>query len=147
MAGLKKRRRIQLIVVGLVLLFAATGVVIYAMTVTGAARYAYTPTEVVEDPPDARVFLRIGGLVEKGSMQRGEDESVRFSVTDTNRSVTVTFKGILPDLVKEGQGVVAMGHMKDGVLVATEILARHDETYMPKEAIDSLKAQGVYRKP
>jgi cytochrome c-type biogenesis protein CcmE len=101
----------------------------------------------MEDPPRKGEVFRIGGLVETGSLKRGESEVISFAVTDTNVSVPVRFKGVLPDLFAEGQGMVGTGEMQDGVFVASEILAKHDETYMPKEVIDSLKAQGVYKEP
>lgn len=145
MPGLRKQRRIQLIVIGLSLLFSATGLMAWALTMSGAAQYSLSPSEVAADPPPPDQFFRIGGLVEEGSVIRGEGETVTFRVTDTANTIPVAFTGVLPDLFNEGQGVVAMGYLRGGVLQATEILARHDETYMPKEAIDALKAQGVYQ--
>lgn len=145
MAGLRKTRRVQLIVIGLVLLFSASGLVMWALTVSGAAQYSFTPTQVVETPPRADEYFRIGGLVEEGSLVRGQGETVTFNVTDTNRVVKVAYTGVLPDLFREGQGVVAMGYLRGDVMEATEILARHDEKYMPKEAVDALKDQGVYK--
>ena len=78
---------------------------------------------------------------------RGQGETVRFLVTDGAQEVPVTFTGILPDLFAEGQGMIGLGQMQDGTFVATEILAKHDETYMPKEVMDALKEQGVYKPP
>ena len=80
-------------------------------------------------------------------MVRDQGETIRFSVTDTNASVPVTYTGVLPDLFGEGEGMVGTGRYINGVFEATEILARHDETYMPKEVIDALKEQGVYVEP
>jgi cytochrome c-type biogenesis protein CcmE len=91
--------------------------------------------------------FRIGGLVEEGSLKRGESETIRFNVTDGNGVVPVTYKGVLPDLFEENQGMVGTGSYRDGVFVASEILAKHDESYMPKEVVDALKAQGVYKDP
>ena len=91
--------------------------------------------------------FRIGGLVEAGSLVRGEGEVIRFSVTDGGAVVPVTFSGVLPDLFAENQGMVGTGRYVDGVFEASEILAKHDETYMPKEVIDALKEQGVYEAP
>jgi cytochrome c-type biogenesis protein CcmE len=91
--------------------------------------------------------FRIGGLVEDGSLQRGQGETITFRVTDTNATVPVAYTGVLPDLFGEGQGMVGTGSMQGGVFVATEILAKHDETYMPAEVVDALKAQGVYKDP
>ena len=99
------------------------------------------------DPPGKAEVFRIGGLVEQGSILRGQGAAVTFRVTDTKASVPVSYTGILPDLFAEGQGMVATGRYVDGTFVATEILAKHDETYMPKEVVDALKAQGVYKDP
>ena len=89
----------------------------------------------------------IGGLVAEGSVVRGEGTLVSFVVTDTNESVPVRYTGLLPDLFKEGTGMIALGQMQDGTFVATEVLAKHDETYMPKEVTEALKEQGVYQGP
>jgi cytochrome c-type biogenesis protein CcmE len=145
MKGLKKQRRIQVIVLAFVALAAATGLIGYAMK--DGINFFRSPTQIVEDPPRAGEVFRIGGLVEAGSLKRGQGETVTFAVTDTNQSVPVSFTGVLPDLFEEGQGMVGTGEMQDGTFVASEILAKHDETYMPKEVIDSLKAQGVYKEP
>lgn len=146
MTGLKKRRRIQMIVIAFGLL-AAMVAIIYFFVPKDAINLFRSPTEVLSKPPyDGEVF-RIGGLVEEGSLTRGQGETISFRVTDTNQSVPVTYTGILPDLFEENQGMVGTGQMVDGVFVATEILAKHDETYMPQEVIDTLKEQGVYKEP
>ena len=95
--------------------------------------------------PGTRV--RLGGLVEEGSVARGENSAVTFQVTDTNASVKVRYVGILPDLFREGQGVVTEGTFspEEGAFLADSVLAKHDENYMPKEVADSLKAQGVWQ--
>ena len=92
-------------------------------------------------------MFRIGGLVETGSLVRGQGETVTFKVTDTNEAVPVSYTGVLPDLFEEGAGMVGTGSMQDGRFVASEILAKHDESYMPKEVVDALKAQGIYVEP
>lgn len=143
--GLKKRRRIQIILLAFLALAVATGLIGYAMK--DGINFFRSPSQVMEDPPRVGEVFRIGGLVEVGSLKRGEGETISFAVTDTNVSVPVLYKGVLPDLFAEGQGVVATGEMQGATFVATEILAKHDETYMPKEVIDSLKAQGVYKEP
>jgi cytochrome c-type biogenesis protein CcmE len=102
---------------------------------------------VVAEPPVPSEVFRIGGLVETGSIVRGQGEEVRFVVTDGGASVPVVYRGILPDLFSENEGMVGTGSYRDGVFVATEILAKHDETYMPREVIDALKEQGVYQDP
>ena len=98
-------------------------------------------------PPPATEMFRIGGLVAEGSIVRGEGDTVRFAVTDGGATIPVTYRGILPDLFEEGQGMVGQGRYIDGTFEAVEILAKHDETYMPKEVVDALKAQGVYQDP
>ena len=100
--------------------------------------FFYSPSQIAaHEAPDARTF-RLGGMVEKGSVKR-EGVSVSFVVTDTAKTIPVRFEGILPDLFKEGKGVVAQGQLQDGVFVAREVLAKHDENYMPPEAAEALK--------
>ena len=100
--------------------------------------FFYSPSQIAaHEAPESRTF-RLGGMVEKGSVKR-EGVSVSFIVTDTARTIPVRFEGILPDLFKEGKGVVAQGQLKDGVFVAREVLAKHDENYMPPEAAEALK--------
>ena len=149
MAGLKnlkKRRRIQLIAfLGTSLVVGFTA--IWYLLPETAFEYFRSPSEVAQNsPPDGEVF-RIGGLVEEGSLKRGQGSTISFSVTDTKTSVPVSYTGGLPDLFAEGQGMVGTGSMVNGTFVATEILAKHDETYMPKEVVDALKEQGVYVEP
>ena len=98
-----------------------------------------------EDPPEAGERFRIGGLVEVASLVRGSGNEIRFRTTDGAASVEMRYSGLLPDLFAEGQGVVALGRMEDGVFVATEILAKHDENYMPREVVEALIEQGVYK--
>jgi cytochrome c-type biogenesis protein CcmE len=101
--------------------------------------FFYTPSQVMNhEAPAARTF-RIGGMVQEGSVKR-EGVKVSFIVTDTAKTVAVNYQGILPDLFKEGKGVVAQGQLKDGVFVAREVLAKHDENYMPPEAAAAVKA-------
>ena len=145
MKGLKKQRRIQVILLAFVAIIVATALIGYAMR--DGINVFRSPSQVAEQPPAPGEVFRIGGLVEEGSLTRGAGETVSFRVTDTNASVPVTFTGILPDLFAEGQGMVGTGSMQGDTFVATEILAKHDETYMPKEVIDTLKEQGVYVEP
>lgn len=145
MAGLKKKRRIQMIVIGMVLLAASSALIGYAMR--GGIEFFRSPTQVVENRPGPNERFRIGGLVEVDSLVRGEGEAITFVVTDGNEAVNVSFTGILPDLFGEGQGMVATGKLVGDVFIATEILAKHDENYMPKEVIDALKEQGIYEEP
>ncbi|MCZ8079536.1 MAG: cytochrome c maturation protein CcmE [Rhodobacteraceae bacterium] len=145
MKGLKKQRRIQIIALAVVALALSTALVGYAMR--DGINFFRSPTQVVEAPPENDEVFRIGGLVEEGSITRGQGETVTFRVTDMNQSVPVAYTGILPDLFAEGQGMVGTGRMVDGTFQATEILAKHDETYMPSEVVDALKEQGVYVDP
>ena len=148
MAGLKnlkKRRRVQVIVLAFVALAISTGLIGYAMR--DGINFFRSPTEVLAEPPSETELFRIGGLVEVGSLVRGEGETIAFNVTDGGAVVPVTYTGILPDLFEEGQGMVAQGKYINGRFEAVEILAKHDETYMPSEVIDALKAQGSYVDP
>lgn len=145
MRGLKKKRRIQIIVLAFVLLGVSTALIGYAMR--DGINFFRSPSQVVSDPPSQGEVFRIGGLVAEGSVVRGQGETVSFSVTDTNETIPVTFAGVLPDLFAENAGMVGTGSMENGVFKATEILAKHDETYMPKEVVDALKEQGVYEAP
>jgi len=145
MAGLKnlkKRRRVQVIVLAFVALAISTGLIGYAMR--DGINFFRSPTEVLAEPPSETELFRIGGLVEVGSLVRGEGETIAFNVTDGGAVVPVTYTGILPDLFEEGQGMVGQGRYINETFEAVEILAKHDETYMPKEVIDVLKEQGVW---
>ncbi len=108
---------------------------------------AQVRAEVAEKAPGPNETFRIGGLVEEGSLVRGQGAAITFNVTDGGAAVPVRYEGVLPDLFGENEGVVATGKLIDGTFEATEILAKHDETYMPKEVIDALKDQGVYVDP
>lgn len=145
MRGLKKKRRIQIIVIAFAAMAVATGLVGYAMQ--DGINFFRSPSQVVAAPPAPTERFRIGGLVEAGSLVRGQGETVSFAVTDTNATVPVRYTGILPDLFAEGQGMVGTGSYVNGVFEATEILAKHDETYMPREVVDALREQGVYKDP
>lgn len=143
MKTLKKRRRVQVILVAVVALVASTALIGYAMR--DGINFFRSPSQVIAQPPKPTEVFRIGGLVEEGSIIRGQGETVRFVVTDGGESVKVSFTGVLPDLFSENQGMVGTGSYVNGVFEATEILAKHDETYMPKEVVDALKEQGVYK--
>ena len=143
--GLKKRRRVQIIGLAFAALSASTALIGYAMR--DGINYFRAPSQVVAAPPPPSETFRIGGLVEEGSLVRGQGETVRFTVTDGGASVPVTYVGVLPDLFGEGQGMVGTGKLVDGTFVASQILAKHDEKYMPKEVVDALKEQGVYKDP
>lgn len=134
-----RQKRIVYIVVALAAVGLAVGLVLNALK-DNVSLY-FTPTQVFnKEAPQDRSF-RIGGLVEAGSLKReGDGLTVHFVITDLKRSLPVVYRGILPDLFKEGKGVVAQGKMEaDGVMHVTEVLAKHDENYMPPEAVDALK--------
>jgi cytochrome c-type biogenesis protein CcmE len=145
MKGLKKKRRIQVILIAILALAISTGLIGYAMR--DGINYFRSPSQVVAAPPAPNEVFRIGGLVEAGSLVRGQGETITFSVTDGGGTVPVSYTGVLPDLFGEGQGMVGSGKLVDGVFQATEILAKHDESYMPKEVIDARQEQGVYEAP
>ena len=138
-----KRRRLWLLLGSLGTLGIAATLVLTALN--DNLVFFYSPTQVAEKNigPDRR--FRLGGLVEQGSVQK-EGQVVRFTVTDTNKTVKVTYRGILPDLFREGQGVIAEGSLgPDGVFTAREILAKHDENYMPPEVAKALKESGQWK--
>jgi cytochrome c-type biogenesis protein CcmE len=143
--SLKKRRRVQIIILAFVALALSTGLIGYAMR--DGINLFRSPTQVLETPPSETEVFRIGGLVAMDSLVRGEGETITFVVTDGTSEVPVHYTGILPDLFGEGQGMVGQGRYIDGIFEASEILAKHDESYMPKEVIEALKEQGVYVAP
>jgi cytochrome c-type biogenesis protein CcmE len=140
--ALRKRRRIQMVVAGGLMLAAATAIVGYAMR--DGIEFFRSPSQIASHPPAPGERFRLGGLVETGSVVR-DAAAVRFVVTDGGASVPVTFSGLLPDLFREGQGVIATGSLDGDTFAASEVLARHDESYMPKEVADALKEQGLFR--
>jgi cytochrome c-type biogenesis protein CcmE len=108
--------------------------------------FFYTPAEITSKQVKAGTRVRLGGLVEKGSIVRGENALIKFTVTDTEKTMQVNYTGQLPDLFREGQGVVAEGVVQgDGSFIADTVLAKHDENYMPKEVADKLKEKGVWQ--
>ena len=141
MMPLKKKRRIQIVVLAAVALILSTGLIGYAMR--DGINFFRSPSQIVAEAPGPAEVFRIGGLVEAGSLVRGQGNSVTFRVTDCSISIPVTFTGILPDLFAENESMVGMGTYSDGTFTATEVLAKHDENYMPKEVSESLEAQGV----
>ena len=145
MKSLKKQRRIQVIAIAAVALVLSTALIGYAMR--DGINFFRAPSQILAEPPVPTEVFRIGGLVEDGSLERGQGETVRFRVTDGGASVPVSYTGVLPDLFAEGQGMVGTGRYVDGTFEATEILAKHDESYMPREVVDALKEQGVYKDP
>lgn len=147
MRNLKKKRRVQVIVVAFVFLGLATGLIGYAMR-DGINLYR-APTQVfAQTPPEDEVFL-LGGLVKEGSMSALEGVHFGFVITDGAQEIPVRYVGNSPrpDLFSEGQGTVATGRYVNGTFLATRLLAKHDENYMPREVLDSLEEQGVYKAP
>ena len=138
----RKRRRLYFVLLGL--LGVGAGVALALTAFQDNIVYFFSPTEVAQRHPGPSQRIRIGGLVENGSVQK-DGEKIAFSVTDTAVALKVQYTGLLPDLFREGQGIVAEGHMKDGVFVASEVLAKHDENYMPKEVADALKKSGHWQ--
>ncbi|MCL5777283.1 cytochrome c maturation protein CcmE [Limibaculum sp. FT325] len=139
----RKTRRIQMLIFGAVLLAGAAGLVSFAFRDTIV--FFFSPTELMAEGRSPDQLLRVGGLVAEGSLRRGEGETVSFDVTDGNGTLTVAYTGVLPDLFREGQGVVAEGYLRGGRFEAVEVLAKHDENYMPKEVADALKEQGHWQ--
>ncbi len=140
-----KRKHKRLTFVGIALLLLASAAGLMLMAFEDNIVFFYSPTDLTTKAPEPGQRLRLGGLVEEESVRKPGGGTVEFRVTDTNETVEVTFKGLLPDLFREGQGVVAEGTFVNGVFVADSVLAKHDETYMPKEVVDALKEQGVYK--
>jgi cytochrome c-type biogenesis protein CcmE len=140
----RKQRRLTLIGAGLGVLALAVGLVLYALS--GSIVFFNSPTDVVEKHVAPGSRIRLGGLVQPGSLKRGDNLAVRFEVTDGKTTVPVTYTGILPDLFREGQGVVTEGTLDaGGTFKADSVLAKHDENYMPKEVADALKKQGHWK--
>ena len=134
-----RTKRIALVIGGVAALAVATGLILSAFQQNLV--FFFTPSQVAaKEAPQGKTF-RIGGMVEKGSVKRGEDGlTVKFLVTDTAKSIPVVYRGALPDLFREGKGVVAQGRVgPDGVFAASEVLAKHDENYMPPEAAEAVK--------
>ena len=136
----RKQRRLILIGSSLGVLAIAAALVLNALS--GSIVFFNSPTDIVEKhiPPGTRI--RVGGLVKPGSVQRGENLNIRFEVTDGKHDVPVRYQGIVPDLFREGQGVVTEGKLENGGIVADMVLAKHDERYMPREVVDALKKSG-----
>ncbi len=138
-----KRKRLWLLVASLCVLGAAVALVLSALS--DNLVFFYSPTQVAEKHPGPDRRLRIGGLVEQGSVKK-DGQEVRFVVTDLKQTVPVVYRGLLPDLFREGQGVIAEGTLgADGVFTAREVLAKHDEKYMPPEVARALKESGRWK--
>ena len=137
----RKQRRLAMIAGGVSVLAVAVLLVLFAMK--DSIVFFNSPTDVVEKHVAPGTRIRLGGLVAPHSLSKGEALAVSFQVTDGNHAIAVTYQGVLPDLFREGQGVVAEGALdRAGVFKADNVLAKHDENYMPKEVADALKKQG-----
>jgi len=146
MAMKRKHKRLTFVVVAMALVGVATGLVLFALG-DGVSLFK-NPTDIVTAPPSPDQRLRLGGLVEDGSLRREAGSAkVNFRVTDLDNAVDVVYEGLLPDLFREGQGIVTTGRVVDGVFIADEVLAKHDENYMPPEAVEALKKSGQWKEP
>ncbi|MDC1231334.1 MAG: cytochrome c maturation protein CcmE [Octadecabacter sp.] len=144
MKSLKKTRRIQVIMIAFVAL--GLSVAVIGVAFKDGINYFRSPSEVVAEAPSEDELFRIGGMVQAGSIVRGEGTEVSFVVTDCFEAVPVTYVGILPDLFEEGQGMVGQGRYVNGTFEAVEILAKHDETYMPAE-VENMQEQQNFCEP
>ena len=141
MMSLKKKRRIQLIIIFSISLTFSAFLIGYAMR--DGIQYFRSPSQVIEQSPLPTELFRIGGLVKDESWIKGKKH--QFVVTDTENDISVEFIGILPALFREGQGVIATGNLVNNIFIASEVLAKHDENYIPKEVMDTLKEKGLYK--
>jgi cytochrome c-type biogenesis protein CcmE len=140
----RKQRRLVRIGSALAVLTVAVGLVLFALR--DSIVFFNSPTDVAEKQIAAGTRIRLGGLVKEGSVERGENMQVRFDVTDGKNTIRVAYQGLLPDLFREGQGVVTEGALDGvGTFKADSVLAKHDEAYMPKEVADALKKQGHWK--
>lgn len=140
---LRQRQRLALVILAVLLVGGATGLVLAALQ--DKVAFFVTPSQIAEKSPEAGRRFRLGGLVVDGSIRREADGTVSFAITDKAQAVPVTYHGLLPDLFRDGQGVVTDGTLRaDGVFEASEVLAKHDENYMPKEVADALKEAGYW---
>ena len=139
----RKKRRLYFVLAGMIVLSIAAALVL--MSFQDSLVFFRSPSDLVEKPISSGRNFRLGGLVEEGSID-SQGVTHRFRVTDLNETVPVTFDGLLPDLFREGQGVVAEGSLtEEGLFVATNVLAKHDENYMPPEVAEALKKSGQWK--
>jgi cytochrome c-type biogenesis protein CcmE len=140
----RRQRRLTLIGGSLGVLAVAAALVLFALK--DSIVFFNSPTDVVEKHVAPGTRIRLGGLVKPGTVQRGDNLAVKFEVTDGNKAIAVNYQGILPDLFREGQGVITEGTMEPGgAFKADSVLAKHDERYMPKEVVEALKKQGRWQ--
>jgi cytochrome c-type biogenesis protein CcmE len=140
----RKGRRLTLIASGLFVLALAAGLVLFALR--DSIVFFHSPSDIAEKAIKPGTRLRLGGLVKAGSVERGPGQAVKFEVTDGKATIAVAYTGILPDLFREGQGIVAEGLLADATnFRADSVLAKHDENYLPREVADALKKQGLWK--
>lgn len=140
----RKQRRLILIGGSLGVLALAAALVLSALK--DSIVFFNSPTDIAQKQPKPGTRVRIGGLVKPGTLERGENLNIRFAVTDGDHDIPVRYQGIVPDLFREGQGVVTEGKIEaDGSFVADTVLAKHDERYMPREVVDALKKSGRWQ--
>jgi len=140
----RKQRRLTLIGIAGLVLASAAGLVLYALS--DSISLFKSPSDLIAKRPAPNEHIRLGGMVETGSVLREADGRVRFAITDGAASIKVAFQGLLPDLFREGQGIVTEGVVaENGLFLADSVLAKHDENYMPREVVDALKAEGRWQ--
>jgi cytochrome c-type biogenesis protein CcmE len=139
------RRQRRLVLIGGALGVLGIAVTLMLNAYSGSIAFFNSPTDVVQNHLQPGTRIRLGGLVKAGSLVHEADLRIRFEVTDGTTDIGVTYQGLVPDLFREGQGVVAEGTLDDGVFNADTILAKHDETYMPKEVAEALKRSGHWK--
>jgi len=140
------RRQRRLILIGSSLGVLAVAVALVLGSLRDSIVFFNSPTDIADHKAAPGKRVRLGGMVKMGSLERGDNLQVRFEVTDGNKDIAVDYRGIVPDLFREGQGVVAEGHVEpDGVFKADTVLAKHDENYMPREVVETLKKQGHWQ--
>jgi cytochrome c-type biogenesis protein CcmE len=138
----RKQKRLTMILSGLAVIGIAVGMILYALS--GTITFFHTPSDLAETGVKPGQRIRLGGMVETGSVKKSNGTETSFAVTDQIKTITVSYNGILPDLFREGQGVVTEGVLTDdGTFAADTVLAKHDENYMPRELAESLKEKGV----
>ena len=138
----RKQKRLTMILGGLAIIGIAGGFILYALS--GTITFFHTPSDLGETGVKSGQRIRLGGMVEDGSVKKSDGTITTFAVTDQIKTISVSYNGILPDLFREGQGVVTEGSLQpDGTFLADTVLAKHDENYMPRELAESLKEKGV----
>ena len=140
------RKQRRLILIGSSLGVLAIAVALVLSSLRDSIVFFNSPTDIAESKAAPGKRVRLGGLVKMGSVERGDNLQIHFKVTDGNKDIPVNFRGIVPDLFREGQGVVAEGHIEaGGTFIADTVLAKHDENYMPREIVETLKKQGHWQ--